>query len=146
MRKLLFACALVLHVLILAAQTEVTTAAINLRDAPNGNVLSVVPRGAQLEIGECEAGWCPTDYNGQHGYVSKAYLKDPQGQQIQTNGSQAQSPVHYYTNSDGNRIQAPTKYSSVPAGATAKCADGTYSFSAHRRGTCSHHGGVVKWY
>jgi hypothetical protein len=26
------------------------------------------------------------------------------------------------------------------------CADGTYSFSQHRRGTCSHHGGVARWY
>jgi hypothetical protein len=24
-------------------------------------------------------------------------------------------------------------------------ADGTYSFSQSRRGTCSHHGGVAKW-
>ena len=29
--------------------------------------------------------------------------------------------------------------------ATARCRDGTLSFSAHSRGTCSHHGGVVKW-
>ena len=34
---------------------------------------------------------------------------------------------------------------SVPAGATARCRDGTYSFSAHRAGTCSHHGGVAAW-
>lgn len=33
-----------------------------------------------------------------------------------------------------------------PAGATAKCRDGTYSYSANRRGTCSHHGGVAVWY
>ncbi|MGN6445408.1 GmrSD restriction endonuclease domain-containing protein [Amnibacterium sp.] len=32
-----------------------------------------------------------------------------------------------------------------PAGATARCRDGSYSFSAHRRGTCSHHGGVAVW-
>jgi hypothetical protein len=29
---------------------------------------------------------------------------------------------------------------------TARCRDGTYSYSAHRRGTCSHHGGVAQWY
>jgi uncharacterized protein DUF3761 len=34
---------------------------------------------------------------------------------------------------------------SVPAGATARCRDGTYSFSRHRSGTCSHHGGVAAW-
>ena len=33
----------------------------------------------------------------------------------------------------------------VPAGATAQCRDGSYSFSEHRRGTCSHHGGVATW-
>jgi hypothetical protein len=32
-----------------------------------------------------------------------------------------------------------------PAGATAICNDGTYSFSQSRRGTCSHHGGVNRW-
>jgi Protein of unknown function (DUF3761) len=30
-------------------------------------------------------------------------------------------------------------------GVTAICADGSYSYSAHRRGTCSHHGGVARW-
>ena len=34
---------------------------------------------------------------------------------------------------------------SAPTGASAQCKDGTYSFSAHRRGTCSHHGGVATW-
>ena len=32
-----------------------------------------------------------------------------------------------------------------PPGATAICNDGTYSYSQHRRGTCSHHGGVREW-
>jgi hypothetical protein len=32
-----------------------------------------------------------------------------------------------------------------PAGATAKCKDGTYSKSRHRSGTCSKHGGVADW-
>lgn len=39
----------------------------------------------------------------------------------------------------------PKSETSPPAGATALCRDGTYSFSQHRRGTCSHHGGVKKW-
>jgi hypothetical protein len=33
----------------------------------------------------------------------------------------------------------------APAGATAQCRDGTYSFSQHHSGTCSHHGGVARW-
>jgi len=32
-----------------------------------------------------------------------------------------------------------------PTGATARCRDGMYSFSRHRSGTCSHHGGVATW-
>ena len=52
----------------------------------------------------------------------------------------------HYTNSDGNQVHSPANSSGgVPAGATARCADGTYSFSQHRSGTCSHHGGVAKW-
>ena len=48
-----------------------------------------------------------------------------------------------YINSSGNYVPSP---SSNPAGASAKCADGTYSYSQSRRGTCSHHGGVAIWY
>lgn len=31
------------------------------------------------------------------------------------------------------------------ASQTARCSDGTLSYSAHRSGTCSHHGGVAEW-
>jgi hypothetical protein len=33
----------------------------------------------------------------------------------------------------------------APPGATALCRDGTYSYSKHHSGTCSHHGGVKRW-
>jgi hypothetical protein len=32
-----------------------------------------------------------------------------------------------------------------PAGATAKCKDGTFSSSKTHSGACSHHGGVASW-
>lgn len=50
-----------------------------------------------------------------------------------------------YINSQGNTVHSPAYSDSVPAGATAQCGDGTYSFSQSRRGTCSHHGGVDRW-
>jgi hypothetical protein len=53
--------------------------------------------------------------------------------------------VRTYRNSEGKRIQSPTFSRSVPAGASAECRDGSYSFSANRRGTCSHHRGVKRW-
>ena|GEM_PF-795434 len=67
----------------------------------------------------------------------------PSSQQSSTNLSNDNT----YINSDGNTVQSPA-YStdnSVPAGATAQCGDGTYSFSQHHSGTCSHHGGVAEW-
>jgi|GEM_PF-2513587 hypothetical protein len=53
---------------------------------------------------------------------------------------------HHYTNSDGQQVHSPA-YSpgGMPDGATALCGDETYSFSQHRSGTCSHHGGVARW-
>jgi len=52
---------------------------------------------------------------------------------------------NYYTNVSGHRVHSPAFSKSVPAGASAECRDGTYSFSENRRGTCSHHGGVKRW-
>lgn len=34
-------------------------------------------------------------------------------------------------------------WASRPAGASARCSDGSWSFSQHHRDTCSHHGGVA---
>lgn len=50
-----------------------------------------------------------------------------------------------YVNSAGTTVCRPEVSDSAPAGATAKCGDGTYSFSQSRRGTCSRHGGVAVW-
>lgn len=52
-----------------------------------------------------------------------------------------------YTNRDGNTVHAPARSLSgkAPEGATARCRDGSYSFSRHHSGTCSRHGGVASW-
>jgi uncharacterized protein DUF3761 len=39
----------------------------------------------------------------------------------------------------------PAAAGGPPPGASARCRDGTYSYSRHRSGTCSHHGGVAVW-
>jgi hypothetical protein len=53
----------------------------------------------------------------------------------------------HYVNKDGHIVHSPAhaKNGGTPSGATARCRDGTYSFSQHHRGTCSHHGGVTIW-
>jgi hypothetical protein len=52
-----------------------------------------------------------------------------------------------YINKDGNLVHSPahTKDGKQPAGASARCRDGSYSFSVHHPGTCAHHGGVSNW-
>lgn len=62
------------------------------------------------------------------------------------NEAELQTHRHYKAK-DGHEVHSPAKsmHDQVPAGASAKCRDGTYSFSQHRRGTCSHHGGVGAW-
>lgn len=52
----------------------------------------------------------------------------------------------YYTNSSGQKVHVPVKSVTIPRGASAQCKDGTYSFSKHRKGTCSGHRGVSKWF
>jgi hypothetical protein len=52
-----------------------------------------------------------------------------------------------YTNRKGESVHSPahTKDGKAPAGASAQCRDGSYSFSHSHRGTCSGHGGVAGW-
>ncbi|MEJ0003436.1 MAG: DUF3761 domain-containing protein [Pararobbsia sp.] len=53
----------------------------------------------------------------------------------------------HYVNKSGQEVHSPSASVSgkVPARASAKCRDGTYSFSTHHSGTCSRHGGVAEW-
>jgi hypothetical protein len=53
----------------------------------------------------------------------------------------------HYINKGGREVHSPahSKDGVKPNGATAQCRDGTYSFSQHRSGTCSRHGGVANW-
>ncbi len=68
--------------------------------------------------------------------------------EVIVHGTKAPAPVcsnGTYVNSAGNTVCSPYSSQSAPAGASAQCSDGTYSFSQSRRGTCSHHGGVATW-
>ena len=142
--------------------TKYVTHNLNLRYEPNAHsyVLTVIPKGTAVTIEEdCKCLWVPVEYNGYVGFVSTKYLsKNPVSHKFKLNISRRKitsyntssrvrsNRARYYTNKYGNRVQSPTIYNSKPAGATALCRDGTYSFSQNRRGTCSHHGGVAIWY
>jgi Protein of unknown function (DUF3761) len=76
--------------------------------------------------------------------ITPAPIEETQTAPVQQPGL---SNNNYYENSSGNEVHSPaySNDNSAPAGATAQCGDGTYSFSQHHSGTCSHHGGVAQW-
>ncbi len=69
-----------------------------------------------------------------------------QAPKAEPNEADLQTHEHY-KNKAGQAVHSPakSKTGAMPAGASAKCGDGTYSFSKNHRGTCSHHGGVADW-
>lgn len=50
-----------------------------------------------------------------------------------------------YVNSSGHVVPDPKCITGHQPGETAICRDGSHSFSEHRQGTCSRHGGVAQW-
>ena len=126
-------------------QTKVTTAGVDGQESLKHRVTKYSPSG-------CKAN---TDT-----VVSTTVIKQPVNQvtAIGTYVAPAPTPTPApapiagsscpngtYVNSEGNTVCSPYSSPSAPAGATAQCADGTYSFSQSRSGTCSHHGGVAQW-
>ena len=68
--------------------------------------------------------------------------------EVIVHGTKVPAPVcenGTYVNTYGNTVCRPYSSPSAPAGASAQCSDGSYSFSQSRSGTCSHHGGVSTW-
>jgi hypothetical protein len=72
-------------------------------------------------------------------YQTPQYQQQPDESDLDSHG--------HYVNRDGDAVHSPARSRSgnVPAGATAQCRDGSYSFSRHHSGTCSSHGGVAHW-
>ena len=118
---------------------------VNLRAGPatTAQLLQVIPKAPTLTVGACTT-WCAVRFGGQSGYVARSTLSfkssPPPVVPIRMPASSGT-----YTNVDGQQSQRPVMSDSAPAGASARCRDGSYSFSTHRSGTCSHHGGVGEW-
>lgn len=142
MKRLILSILVVLTTICANAQSlsSVTTVNLNLRNSADitSTVIDVIPSGSYVTLfGSNNESWSLVAYNGKVGWTRSFYLRSEY--------EASSRPVTYYTNSNGERVQSPTHYSSAPRGATARCVDGTYSFSKSRRGTCSHHGGVAEW-
>jgi uncharacterized protein YraI len=134
------------------SHTRYTTTVLRLRaDASTSSAtLRTMPRGAAVAVRSCANDWCRVTYRGRSGYAAERYLAQRRPalrtrDRGSADGSREPSGDGY-VNSRGQWVPSPRRSrGGPPAGATARCRDGTYSFSRTRRGTCSHHGGVAQW-
>jgi hypothetical protein len=90
------------------------------------------------QTGQCAACWTITNLTG----TGVTHLRTKTAPKVASSPSTGSCPSDYYRNSSGHCVHRP---STDPTGATALCVDGTYSYSEHASGTCSHHGGVARW-
>lgn len=151
MKKLSIIFGFILLTLSLLGQTKVVSSNVNFRTSPGikENVICVISKGMLVTIVNDSIeheNWTRVKYDGKTGYVYKEYIVDFKTDTKDISGNNfRQTEIKYYKNSKGEMVQSPTFYKSPPAGATAECNDGTFSFSRNRRGTCSRHGGVKRW-
>lgn len=121
------------------------------------NKLGVVETGTSVTVsgivqGETVTGgnstWYQVQYGGASAFIYSAYLTDVAPVQVQQPvivQQQPAQPAVVQQPPPQQEVQQPVT-SDSSSGATALCNDGTYSYSANHRGTCSHHGGVAVWY
>jgi hypothetical protein len=119
-----------------------TNATTWLQAAPqwNSRRLALLPQGTQVQVIKCAAQSCKVSFRNLMGFVGEERLQS----------TLVRTPVEGgrgYINSRGQWIPSPTHTvdGQAPTGATARCRDGSFSFSQSQRGTCSWHGGVDQW-
>jgi uncharacterized protein YraI len=129
-------------------QQVITLAAVNLRKTPgsSGAVVTVIPKGTLLNLNGCISSWCKVSFKGYSGYLNSNFVGIPSNTLINPVGGKVIEEVSSKksTASVGLSVESSID-NSIPAGATAECRDGSYSFSTNRRGTCSQRGGVKRW-
>lgn len=151
MKRLIIILTFIFWAVTLFGQLVETTGNVRLRNIPSkeGNIITSVPKGT-IVTGIVDSldykGWTKVNFNGKIGFIHNSFVKWVNAtNKYKSSDDQQNNSPKYYTNSKGQRVQSPTYSTETPAGASAQCNDGTYSFSKNRRGTCSHHGGVKKW-
>ena len=127
------------------ANAKVISLNANLRKTANSNgqIIGSLPEGISVAVIKRRGAWFYVRTGGgQTGWLH--------GNTIRLDSNDAPSE---FVSREPVKAVAPVLRNAVPdqqvinsSGASAKCADGSLSYSAHRRGTCSHHGGVAQWY
>lgn len=110
-------------------------------------IISVTVFLAVFLLSGCDSNYTTSQQNGSSNTknVQQSQQQSNRNTEIQTqqnNPTTTSCGSDYYKNVDGNCVHRP---SNNCEGATAVCRDGSCSFSQHRQGTCSGHGGVAQW-
>src|SRR5437016_7019188 len=114
------------------------------KPSPTARAVAILAEGTRVRLYHCSEGWCGVSVQRLAGYALEEFLTTRPAKQLTTAPTQQ---GRGYINVDGEWVPSPTRTADgqPPPGASAKCRDGTFSFSRHRQGTCSHHGGVTEW-
>ncbi len=109
----------------------------NLREKDDSSsaVLEVVPQDASVEVIKQQGAWFLVKTETNQGWMHGNTLK-LQNYDKKLSAVPAPPP----------RVAPKSTIETNDIDATAKCRDDSLSYSASRRGTCSHHGGVAVWY
>jgi hypothetical protein len=107
-------------------------------------IAQTLARGDRIEVAAPDShGWAAAyDWAGRRlGYV---HLPNTHLRPSPPSTDSDERPRSRRHSGSGARSAESTQGAS--SGATARCRDGSLSFSAHHRGTCSHHHGVAEWF
>lgn len=64
------------------AYVNSSATSLNLRSSANGNIITTIPGGTKLEIGESANGWTRVKYDGREGYVATKWLSDIKNDEV----------------------------------------------------------------
>ncbi len=132
----------------LAAKTESKRAVVIAENSSlqqtanqNGNIIQSLPRDTNVEIIRQKGAWFYVRALRQAGWVHGNTIR------IVGDNPAADYSTNSTNDSTASMMSRGTSTKTInTTGAIARCADGTLSYSQHRRGTCSHHGGVADWF
>jgi uncharacterized protein YraI len=74
----------------------IVTAQSDLQEAPSAHskVLTMIPKGSPINVGDCSDGWCRVSWNGFNGYILTKSIRLAEGSHRSAGGSNQPSPYN----------------------------------------------------